>query len=132
MQLDARHAFRRVPFLAITHFLGIALEEATSQIVRNMHSIGLDLGKWINKGLLAFNAGRPTLFGLEMHLISIHRLVEELKPDAIIIDPISSLLSTGSVGEVKSMLVRLLDFLKTPNQDLGAFLTKIQGFWDTL
>jgi circadian clock protein KaiC len=103
--------------------LYVALEEATSQIVRNIRSIGIDLGRWINKGLLTFNAGRPTLFGLEMHLISIHRLVEEVKPSAIIIDPISSLLSTGSVGEVKSMLVRLLDFLKT--KQVTALLTSL-------
>ena len=103
--------------------LYVALEEATSQIVRNVRSIGIDLGRWIDQGSLTFNAGRPTLFGLEMHLISIHRLVEEVKPSVIVIDPISSLLSTGSSGEVKSMLVRLLDFLKT--RRVTALLTSL-------
>jgi circadian clock protein KaiC len=77
-----------------------------------MRSIGLGLDGWIKKGLLRIQAARPTLFGLEQHLVTIHKLVEELEPRAIIIDPISSLITGGNAGEVKSMLVRLFDFLK--------------------
>ena len=103
--------------------LYVALEESTSQIRRNMRSIGIDLERWTRKGLLAFSAERPTVFGLEMHLITIHKLIEEFQPSALIIDPISSLLSTGSPAEVKAMMVRLLDFLKT--RQITAILTSL-------
>jgi circadian clock protein KaiC len=93
--------------------LYVAFEEAMTQIVRNMRSAGLDLGRWIDGGQLHFHTARPSLFGLEMHLIGIHRLVEQHRPDAIVLDPISSLIGAAPVPEVKSMLVRLLDYLKT-------------------
>ena len=103
--------------------LYVALEESTAQIRRNMRSIGIDLERWIRKKRLVFSAARPTFFGLEMHLITIHKLIDELAPSAVIVDPISSLLSTGSPTEVKSMMVRLLDFLKT--RQITALLTSL-------
>ena len=89
-----------------------ALEEPHQQIVRNMRSIGLDLEPWIRKGLLHIEASRPTLYGLELHLVRMHKLVEQMKPAAIIVDPISSLVTVGNAREVKSVLTRLFDYLK--------------------
>ncbi len=67
--------------------LYLAFEESQAQLVRNMRSIGLDLDHWIDKGLLHFHASRPTMYGLEMHLAMIHRLVDDVKPAAVVIDP---------------------------------------------
>lgn len=92
--------------------LYLAFEESQSQVVRNMRSIGLDLQPWIDKGLLHFHAMRPTLYGLEMHLVSMNRLVRDFKPSVVIMDPISNLITIGSVCEVKSTLTRLIDSLK--------------------
>jgi circadian clock protein KaiC len=90
-----------------------AFEESPQQIQRNMRSIGLDLKKYVDDGLLRFNASRPTLSGLEMHLVAIHKLVNEFKPQVVIVDPITNLITVGSVSEVKSMLIRLIDFLQS-------------------
>jgi circadian clock protein KaiC len=68
-----------------------AFEESQSQIIRNMNSIGVDLEKWVKKGLLRFHAARPTAFGLEMHLVNMHKLLGELTPSSVILDPISNL-----------------------------------------
>ncbi|MGZ4001282.1 MAG: circadian clock protein KaiC, partial [Mucilaginibacter sp.] len=89
-----------------------AFEESPRQIVRNMRSIGLDLEKHIKKGLLQFNASRPTLYGLEMHLVSIYKLIKQFKPDTIILDPITNLVTVGLMSDVKAMLIRLIDFLQ--------------------
>ncbi|AUD03898.1 circadian clock protein KaiC [Spirosoma pollinicola] len=89
-----------------------AFEESPQQITRNMHSIGLDLQQHIDDGLLAFQAARPTLNGLEMHLVAIHKQIQEFKPTVVIIDPITNLITVGSVSDVKSMLIRLIDFLQ--------------------
>lgn len=89
-----------------------AFEESPEQIMRNMKSIGLDLRQWVDKGLLKFHATRPTLYGLEIHLVTLCQLVNEFIPDIVVIDPISNLITVGSLDDVKSMLMRLIDFLK--------------------
>lgn len=92
--------------------LYFAFEEAPKQILRNMKSINLDLQKHIDNGLLEFHASRPTLYGLEMHLVAIYKIIKRFKPAAVILDPITNLITVGSVSEVKSMLIRLIDFLQ--------------------
>jgi circadian clock protein KaiC len=93
--------------------LYIAFEESPNQIIRNMRSIGIDLESSVNKGLLQFQALRPTFYGLEMHLVKLHQLVREFHPAAVIIDPMSNLDETGTNPQVKSFMMRLIDFLKT-------------------
>lgn len=90
-----------------------AFEESPQQIIRNMHSIGIDLNTHVKSGMLKFHASRPTIHGLEMHLVVIHKLVKRFKPSTVILDPITNLITVGNVSEVKSMLVRLIDFLQT-------------------
>lgn len=90
-----------------------AFEESPDQIIRNMRSIGVDLEKHIDNGLLKFHASRPTMYGLEMHLVVIYKMIRKFKPKTIILDPISNLITVGNVGEVKSILTRLIDFLQT-------------------
>lgn len=92
--------------------LYFAFEESPRQIIRNMHSINMDLQKHIDKGVLEFHASRPTLHGLEQHLVSIHKLIKKFKPDVVVLDPITNLVTVGSVSEVKAMLIRLIDFLQ--------------------
>jgi circadian clock protein KaiC len=92
--------------------LYLAFEESPSQILRNMRSIGIDLAPWTQQGLLRIEASRPTLFGLEMHLVHIHKMVNEFDPRAIIVDPISNFTSSGSPEQAEAMLMRLIDFLK--------------------
>ena len=89
-----------------------AFEESPQQIMRNMLSIGVNLKAHTEKGLLEMHSVRPTLNGLEMHLLAIHKHVKRFKPRVVIIDPITNLVTIGSVSEVKAMLIRLIDFLQ--------------------
>ena len=88
-------------------------EESEAQLLRNMRSIGLDLEPWVKKGLLRFHIARPTMNGLEMHLASIHKQVEAFKPHLVVVDPISNFVSAGTAPEARSMLTRLVDYLKS-------------------
>jgi len=106
-------SFARSVCLKGERCLYFAFEESASQIMRNMASIGIKLEPLVNKGLLQFHAIRPTRHGLEMHLVSMHEQVRKFKPDVVVIDPISNLIAAGTVMEAKSMLTRLIDFLKT-------------------
>jgi len=92
-----------------------AFEESPQQLVRNMKSIEIDLEKHIKKGNLQIHSSRPSLNGLELHLLTLRKLIKEFKPTTVIIDPISNLISVGSEHEVRSMLVRLIDMLKVNN-----------------
>lgn len=92
-----------------------AFEESPQQLIRNMKSINLDLEPFIKKGNLQIHSSRPTLNGLELHLLTLRKMIREFKPTTVIIDPISNLISVGSSHEVRSMLVRLIDMLKVNN-----------------
>jgi circadian clock protein KaiC len=93
--------------------LYLAFEESPRQLARNMRSVGLDLQPLVDKGLIRMHASRPTFHGLEMHLVQIHKMVQEFEPAAVIIDPISNFSSGGSVADAQMMLLRLIDFLKS-------------------
>ncbi|TDN39656.1 circadian clock protein KaiC [Hymenobacter sp. UV11] len=95
--------------------LYFAFEESPAQLIRNMRAVGIDLQPYIDQGLLYIEASRPTLNGLERHLVTLHQLVRDYQPRAVVIDPISNLVSVGSVAEVRSMLTRMIDFLKISN-----------------
>ena len=93
--------------------LHILMEESPQQVVRNMRSIGLDLQPWIEKDLLSFHADRPARFGLEQHLAGLHRMVRQARPSLVVIDPVTNLLAIGSQSEIRAMLTRIIDHLKT-------------------
>jgi circadian clock protein KaiC len=92
--------------------LFFAFEESPQQIIRNMHSIGIDLGRWVKKGLLVIESSRPSSLGLEMHLVRMHQVVAKHAPKAVVVDPISGLASGGSEHDVTALVLRMVDFLK--------------------
>jgi circadian clock protein KaiC len=110
--------------------LYFAFEESPRQIVRNMRSIGIDLEPWVGKGLLQFQAARPTYGGIEQHLLVTHQSVSSFKPDVVVVDPITNLLLVSTLGEVKSMLTRMIDFLKTAQ--ITAIFTSLTAGGGTL
>ena len=100
--------------------LYFCFEESPNQLMRNMLSIGIKLEPWLHKGLLQFQATRPTFYGLEMHLAATHKAVSAFKPDIVILDPVNTFIIGDKVFEVKSMLMRVVDFLKA-NQITALF-----------
>jgi circadian clock protein KaiC len=103
--------------------LYFGFEESTDQIVRNMSSIGLDLRPWIEKDLLHFHTVRPSSLGLEAHLASIHQTIKRVNPKVVVLDPITNFISVAEGSGVKSMLTRLVDFLKM--QQITAMFTHL-------
>jgi circadian clock protein KaiC len=106
----------------------LAFEESPGQIQRNMRSIGIDLERWVARGLLHFHAARPTAHGLEMHLGIIFHLIDETQPKAVVVDPITNLNTVGTGGEVKAAVTRLIDFLKM--KGVTALFTSLTGGGD--
>lgn len=106
--------------------LFFAYEESPLQLTRNMASVGIDLAHWRREGLLAIHAARPTVFGLEQHLVAIHEHVMSFRPEVVVIDPISNLSPTRDDATLKPMLMRLFDFLK--HQGITGLFTSLA--WD--
>jgi len=103
--------------------LYFAFEESPGQIVRNMRSIGVNLEPWLKKGLLSFHAMRSTMHGLETHLTTFHKMIQEIQPRVIIFDPIDSMVQAGTLKDATSVLTRLIDFLKVHR--ITALLTNL-------
>ncbi len=108
--------------------LYFAFEESPSQFMRNMASIGIHLEPWVKKGLLQFHATRPTLHGLEHHLTTTIKLINKVDPQIVILDPIDAFVIGGNQTEVKTMLLRLVDFLKMKN--ITAFFASLSDAGD--
>jgi circadian clock protein KaiC len=108
--------------------LYFASEESPQQIVRNMRSVGIDLARWVDAGLLRIHAERPQHTGLEMHLVRVHRAVEDHAPSVVVVDPITNLASVGSYSGIRSMLTRLIDTLKS--REITALYTSLTSGGD--
>ena len=88
-------------------------EESPQQLMRNMRAAGIDVQRWYDKGLLKFHADRPNRHGLETHLLEMHHAVEVFDPDVVVIDPMTNLMAVGTQSDVRAMLTRVIDYLKT-------------------
>lgn len=102
-----------------------SFEESPEQVTRNMGSIGLDLTRHRDSGLLKFIAARPTAHGLETHLAIMHKVVRDFRPSTVVVDPIGNLIAAGNQQEAHLMVVRLVDFLK--QHGITALMTSLTG-----
>jgi circadian clock protein KaiC len=100
-----------------------SMEESPSQIFRNMKSIGIPLQKWAQRGLLEVHSSRATMYGLEMHLVNLHKHIDAMKAKTVVVDPVTSLMVAGNLAETRSLLIRLIDLLK--GKGITAFLTSL-------
>jgi len=106
--------------------LFFSFEESPNQIIRNMHSIGLRLEPMVKRGLLRFHAARPSLYGLEMHLATMFKEIVAFQPRVVVMDPITSLMDSGTASECRAMVTRLVDYLKA-GQVTTLFTSLTQG-----
>jgi len=110
--------------------LFFTFEESPSQLMRNMHSIGINLEPWLKKGLLLFHATRPTHYGLETHLSTSLKMINNFNPDVVIFDPINAFVMGKNQDEVKTMLLHLVDFMKM--KQITAFFTSLTSAADII
>ena len=103
--------------------LFLSYEESSGQLLQNMSSIGFKFSPAISKGLLRIVSTRPSFFGLEMHLLDLYKTIEDFKPTAVVIDPLTSLIGEGSPLEIRSMVTRMIDLLKS--KGITGFFTSL-------
>jgi circadian clock protein KaiC len=105
-------------------------EESPLQLMRNMRSIGIDLQPWVDKGLLQFQADRPSRAGLESHLALMYQNVRDFKPSVTVVDALTNLLTVGTANDVRAMLMRVIDYLKV-NEVTGFFTSLTPGKYES-
>lgn len=103
--------------------LFLSYEESSGQLIQNMSSIGIHLGKFASKGLLRIVSTRPSFFGLELHLLDLYKTIADFKPTSVVIDPLTSLIGEGSPREIQSMVTRMIDLLKS--NGITSFFTSL-------
>lgn len=89
-----------------------AFEESQAEIIRNMASVGIDLQRCVDAGLLEFRCSRPSILGLEAHLFGMQQSVGEFDPSVVVMDPVSDFHRVATGADVAAMLSRQVDFLK--------------------
>jgi circadian clock protein KaiC len=108
--------------------LYFAFEESEHQIIRNMRSIGIDLARWMKRGLLRFHTARPHLQGLESHLALMLKHIADFKPSSVVVDPVTNLIEVSNAREASAMLIRLVDYLKA--HGITALFNSLTGVKD--
>jgi circadian clock protein KaiC len=108
----------------------LAFEESPDQLKRNMMSVGIDLDRWTEKGLLKIHASRPSLLGLETQLVNMHSHVDSFEPEIVVVDPVTTFTVAGTIIEAAAMLARLIDFLKDAN--ITAMLTSLTSAYEPI
>ena len=103
--------------------LYFAFEESPDQVIRNMRSVGIDLGAHRASGTLRFEATRPSVYGFEMHLARMHRDIDLLEPRLLVVDPISAF--RGPSTEIHATLIRLADLCKV--RGITCLFTSLSG-----
>jgi len=104
-----------------------AFEESAAQLRRNIGNLGMDLGHYQSQGLLEIVSDRPSITGIEMHLVTILKKVQEFEPDVIVFDPVTTLIEAGTPLEVRNLLLRLMDYLKSHNKTI--MVTSLVSKW---
>jgi circadian clock protein KaiC len=105
--------------------LFFSFEESMAQIIRNTRTIGIDLQPCIRKDLLRIHSSRPTVSGLEMHLVRMHKLISQFQPSVVIVDPVSNLRTAGTSEDSAHLFIRLVDFLR--KHGILGFLVSLTG-----
>jgi circadian clock protein KaiC len=68
----------------------LSLDEQVPQLLRNATSIGIDLQKQIDSGILRMQYDTPQEIDIDRHFHRIESIVEEFKPKRVLIDSLST------------------------------------------
>ena len=93
--------------------LYVSFDEAAQQLIRNLRSVGVDLGRHVESGLLCMHSIRTEAKSAEEHLVDIRNRIRDHEPRALVLDPISALAKTGGVIAAVHASLRVLDLAKS-------------------
>ncbi len=92
--------------------LYLSFEESPEALLNNLRSGGINLRPYLKKEKLHLLGSMPEATGSEEHLIRLMDIVEEIKPQHVVVDAISACERMGGKQTSFDYLMRLLNFLK--------------------
>ena len=93
--------------------LYVSFDESSSEIIRNMSSISLDLAAAVADGKLLFHSMQTGALNGEQHLLHIKALIGQYQPRCLVIDPLSAILRSQAPDVIMDVPLRLINFTKT-------------------
>jgi circadian clock protein KaiC len=105
-------AFARAACARLERVLYVSFDEAGSQIVRNLRSVGIDLEPCRESGLLRVYSTRTETRSSEDHLVALKDLITKFEPQNLVVDPLSALGKTGGHVAAVHASLRLLDYAR--------------------
>jgi circadian clock protein KaiC len=93
--------------------LYVSFDEPGRQIARNMRSVGIELEPHIESGMLRVYSVRTEVRSAEEHLVVLDKLLRELQPASLVIDPVSALRKSGGQLAAIDTSIRLLDLARS-------------------
>lgn len=103
--------------------LFFAFEESREQLFRNASGWGVDFLAMENDGRLKVVCAYPETQGLNEHLISMQRAIDEYKPTRVAIDSLSALERGASAKAYREFVIGLTSFLK--EREIVCVLTSV-------
>lgn len=92
--------------------LFVGFDEPAHEIVRNLRSVGIDLGSHVKSGLLHIQSIRSCMTGAEEHIATLRNLLDIHQPRCFVIDPLSAIVSSDSDSGRRRMPEQLLALIK--------------------
>ena len=92
--------------------LFISFDESAAQIISNMKSIGLELDAHVRSGLLIMEGLLSSNRSPEEHYVAIREMLDQERPDFLVIDPLSALLKMN-VPFAEMICERILERAKS-------------------
>ncbi len=93
--------------------LYVGFDEPVHEVVRNLRSVGIDLGPHVASGLLHMQSIRSSLTGAEEHVGVLRNLFEAYQPRCVAIDPLSAIINSDTDTARRRMPEQLLELTKT-------------------
>ena len=79
----------------------LSLDEQVPQLLRNASSVGIDLQKALDSGIVMMQYDTPQEIDIDHHFYRIEKMVEEFKPRRVLIDSLSTYgLALGTQGRL--------------------------------
>ncbi len=94
------------------HTMFVSFDSDGSEVVRNLASVGIQLDRYVKKGILRMVSARAITGSAETYLARIKMLAKEHGARCLIIDPISTWSKSGNDLSAHSVAERLIDWSK--------------------
>lgn len=88
-------------------------DEDPAEVIRNLKSVGLDLGRHVKSGSLRLAKAVAEVHNADEHYMMLRALLRETGARALIVDPVSAMAKAGGLLPAMSVAQRLIHFAKS-------------------